>query len=182
MVVIRLARAGAKKRPFYHITVADRRAPRDGRFIEQIGFFNPIASGQAQRLRLDLERVDHWISVGAKPSSKVASIIKQYRIEQAAAEANAAEANAAEAEAEEASQEAVEEEPSPTTAEIASDEVEDSAETEPSAEADAESETKAEVDESTNSEAADEAEEPSAETAAETEVEDAPDKEESKAE
>ena len=177
MVVIRLARAGAKKRPFYHITVADRRAPRDGRFIEQIGFFNPIASGQAQRLRLDLERVDHWISVGAKPSSKVASIIKQYRIEQAAAEANAAEA-----EAEEASQDAVEEEPSPTTAEVASDEVEDSAETEPSAVADAESETKAEVDESTNSEAADEAEEPSAETAAETEVEDAPDKDESKAE
>ena len=177
MVVIRLARAGAKKRPFYHITVADRRAPRDGRFIEQIGFFNPIASGQAQRLRLDLERVDHWISVGAKPSSKVASIIKQYRIEQAAAEANAAEA-----EAEKASQEAVEEEPSPTTAEVASDEVEDSAETEPSAEADAESETEAEVDESTNSEAVDEAEQPGAETASETEVADAPDKDEPKAE
>ena len=82
MVVIRLARTGAKKRPFYHIAVADKRAPRDGRFIERIGFYDPIAAGKAERVRLDLERVDHWIGVGAQPTQKVASIIKQSRKEQ----------------------------------------------------------------------------------------------------
>lgn len=82
MVVIRLARTGTKKRPFYHIAVADKRAPRDGRFIEHIGFYNPIAAGQAERVRLDLERADYWIGVGAQPTQKVASIIKNVREEQ----------------------------------------------------------------------------------------------------
>ena len=59
MVTIRLSRGGAKKRPFYQIVVADSRSPRDGRFIERVGFFNPIAQGNAERLRVDLERVNH---------------------------------------------------------------------------------------------------------------------------
>lgn len=77
MVVIRLARGGAKKRPFYHIVVADRRSPRDGRYIERIGYFNPIAQGQAKELELDLARVEHWIKQGAQPSERVESLIKQ---------------------------------------------------------------------------------------------------------
>jgi len=76
-----MARGGSKKRPFYAIVVADqRRAPR-GRFIERIGFFNPIASGQAEELRLDLARVDHWVEQGAKPSDSVATLIKRARKE-----------------------------------------------------------------------------------------------------
>lgn len=77
MVVIRLARGGAKKRPFYHITVADRRHPRDGRYIERVGFFNPGARGQEQRLRVDSERVDYWVGKGAKPSDRVAALLKE---------------------------------------------------------------------------------------------------------
>ena len=65
MVTIRLSRGGAKKRPFYQIVVADSRSPRDGRFIERVGFFNPIAQGNAERLRVDLERVNHWVAQGA---------------------------------------------------------------------------------------------------------------------
>ncbi|TCV99295.1 30S ribosomal protein S16 [Biostraticola tofi] len=76
MVTIRLARGGAKKRPFYQIVVTDSRNARDGRFIERIGFFNPIASGQAEGLRLDLDRVDHWVSLGATVSERVSSLIK----------------------------------------------------------------------------------------------------------
>ena len=83
MVTIRLARHGAKKSPFYHITVADRTASRDGRFIERIGFFNPVAKGQAETLRLDLERADYWLSVGAKPSEIVSQLIKKARRAQA---------------------------------------------------------------------------------------------------
>ena len=79
MVTIRLARHGAKKNPFYHITVADRRAKRDGRFIERVGFFNPLARGQDETLRVDLERVDHWLAEGAKPSDRVRQLIKQAR-------------------------------------------------------------------------------------------------------
>ncbi len=79
MVVIRLSRHGAKKRPFYQIVVADKRMPRDGRYIEKIGFFNPVASGQAERLRFDLERADHWIAQGAQPSDRVKSLIKEAR-------------------------------------------------------------------------------------------------------
>ena len=79
LVIIRLARHGAKKAPFYHITVADRSASRDGRFIERLGFFNPLARGSAEGLRVDLDRVDHWLSVGAQPSERVAKLIKQAR-------------------------------------------------------------------------------------------------------
>lgn len=76
MVTIRLARTGAKKRPFYHIVVADSRKPRDGRYIERLGFFNPVAVGNEERLRLDRDRVDHWISQGAQPSDRVARLVK----------------------------------------------------------------------------------------------------------
>ena len=94
MVTIRLARHGSKKNPFYHITVADRAAKRDGRFVERVGFYNPIAKGQAEQLRVDLDRVDHWLSVGAKPSEMVGKLIKQARLAQAEAPAAAATAEA----------------------------------------------------------------------------------------
>ncbi len=77
MVTIRLARGGAKKRPFYHIVVTDNRNKRDGRYIERIGFFNPIARGGEEKLRVDRERADYWIGKGAKPSDRVASLLKQ---------------------------------------------------------------------------------------------------------
>ena len=77
MVTIRLARGGAKKRPFYHIVVTDSRNRRDGRYIERVGFFNPIARGQAESLSINSERVEYWISQGAKPSERVAKLIKQ---------------------------------------------------------------------------------------------------------
>ena len=77
MVVIRLARHGAKKRPFYHITVADQRESRDGRFIERIGFFNPVAKGQSESLRLDQERAQYWLDKGAQPSGRVAQLLKE---------------------------------------------------------------------------------------------------------
>jgi len=79
MVKIRLARAGAKKRPFYHIVVADSRNKRDGRRIERIGFFNPVAKGQEERLRIDLERVDYWTGVGAQLSERVQDLVSQAR-------------------------------------------------------------------------------------------------------
>ena len=79
MVKIRLSRGGAKKRPFYHIVVADSRNKRDGRRIERIGFFNPMAKGQEERLRLDLERVDYWTGVGAQLSERVANLVTQAR-------------------------------------------------------------------------------------------------------
>ena len=65
MLTIRLARSGAKKRPFFHVSVADSRMPRDGRFVERVGYYNPIASGQEVRLELDIERIDYWIGQGA---------------------------------------------------------------------------------------------------------------------
>ncbi|GHC24790.1 30S ribosomal protein S16 [Aidingimonas halophila] len=79
MVTIRLARAGAKKRPFYHLAVSDSRNPRDGRFIEHVGFFNPVARGQEERLRIDLDRIGHWQSHGAQVSDRVAELIKEAR-------------------------------------------------------------------------------------------------------
>ncbi|MFC1681462.1 30S ribosomal protein S16 [Pseudomonadota bacterium] len=76
MVRIRLARGGAKKRPFYSIIVADqRRAPR-GRFIERVGFYNPRAVGGEEKLRLDRERIEYWVSQGAQPSSRVSQLLK----------------------------------------------------------------------------------------------------------
>ena len=77
MVTIRLSRGGAKKRPFYQIVVADSRSPRDGRFIERVGFFNPIAQGKAERVRIDLDRVNHWVSQGASLSDRVATLVKE---------------------------------------------------------------------------------------------------------
>ncbi|WP_170870483.1 30S ribosomal protein S16 [Pantoea sp. 1.19] len=77
MVTIRLARHGAKKRPFYQVVVTDSRNARNGRFIERVGFFNPIASGQAEGLRLDLDRIEHWVGQGATLSDRVNALIKQ---------------------------------------------------------------------------------------------------------
>lgn len=79
MVTIRLARGGAKKRPFYSIVVADSRNARDGRFIERVGFFNPLARGQEEALRLDLDRVEHWVANGAATTDRVAKLIKDAR-------------------------------------------------------------------------------------------------------
>ena len=77
MVVIRLTRGGAKKRPFYHIVVTDSRKRRDGSYIERLGYFNPIAAGQDVRLRLDAQRAQYWVNRGAKPSERVASLLKE---------------------------------------------------------------------------------------------------------
>ncbi|OEY66886.1 30S ribosomal protein S16 [Marinobacter sp. X15-166B] len=77
MVTIRLARGGSKKRPFYHLTVTDSRKSRDGSFIERVGFFNPIARGQEERLRIDQERVNYWVSQGAQTSERVAQLLKK---------------------------------------------------------------------------------------------------------
>ena len=80
MVTIRLARGGAKKRPFYHLTVTNSRSPRDGRYIERIGFFNPVARGNQERLRVDLDRVDHWVGQGAQLSERVASLVAEAKV------------------------------------------------------------------------------------------------------
>ena len=77
MVIIRLARSGAKKNPYYFITVADERRPRDGKFIERLGFFNPSASGQEERLRLDLDKLSEWVSKGAQVSDRVQTLVKE---------------------------------------------------------------------------------------------------------
>jgi small subunit ribosomal protein S16 len=77
MVTIRLARGGANKQPFFRIVVADRRRAANGRFIEHIGFFNPRAVLNEERLRVDAERVQYWLSRGAKPSERVSSLLKQ---------------------------------------------------------------------------------------------------------
>ena len=76
MVVIRLARTGSKKNPFYHIVIADKRKPRDGRFIERLGYYNPMARGQDVRLQIEKERVDYWLGQGAKASERVTHLIK----------------------------------------------------------------------------------------------------------
>ena len=77
MVVIRLARGGAKKRPFYNIVVADSRERRDGRFIERVGFYNPMAAGGEQPLRVAMDRMTHWVGVGAQPSPTVKRLFEQ---------------------------------------------------------------------------------------------------------
>ena len=79
MVTIRLSRGGAKKKPFYHVTVADSHYSRDGRFVERVGFFNPIARGAEERMRLDIERFDYWVRQGAQPSDRVAKLVKDYK-------------------------------------------------------------------------------------------------------
>jgi small subunit ribosomal protein S16 len=75
MVTIRMSRSGAKKHPYYNVVVADSRNKRDGRCIERVGFFNPSAKGQEETLRLDLERITHWINLGAQTSERVASLV-----------------------------------------------------------------------------------------------------------
>ena len=85
MVKIRLTRGGAKKRPFYHIIVTDSRSARDGRNIERVGFYNPVASGNDKRVELNVERIQHWIGHGAQMTDKVADLYKQAQKAQAAA-------------------------------------------------------------------------------------------------
>lgn len=85
MVKIRLTRGGAKKRPFYHIIVTDQRAARDGRNIERVGYFNPIASGNEKRVELDTERVKHWLGQGAQMTDKVRNLYKEAAKVQASA-------------------------------------------------------------------------------------------------
>jgi len=77
MVVIRLSRGGSSKNAFYHIVVADRRKPRDGRFIEHVGYYNPMARGQDVRLKVEAERIQYWISKGAKATERVMHLITE---------------------------------------------------------------------------------------------------------
>lgn len=77
MVTIRLSRTGAKKRPFYHIVVTNSRSSRDGRFIERVGYFNPVATGGESRLQVNAERVNHWLKQGAQASDRVGQLIKE---------------------------------------------------------------------------------------------------------
>jgi small subunit ribosomal protein S16 len=85
MVTIRLTRRGAKKTPFYHIVVTDSRMRQGGMTLEQLGFFNPIPTGKQRRLELKLDRVDYWVGKGAKPSERVAELVKNHRKQQAVA-------------------------------------------------------------------------------------------------
>ncbi len=84
MVTIRLSRGGSKKRPFYSVLVADQRRSLQGRFIERIGFFNPVATGKEQPLKLDTARMEHWLAQGAQPSERVAGLYKQVKKQQQA--------------------------------------------------------------------------------------------------
>ena len=79
MVTIRLSRAGAKKRPFYHIVVTDSRSRRDGRYLERLGYFNPIATGGESKLIIDAARADYWLQQGAQPSARVASLMQELK-------------------------------------------------------------------------------------------------------
>ena len=85
MVKIRLSRGGAKGRPFYHVVVTDQRNKRDGRSIENVGFYNPVASGKDKRLELNVERVNQWVGKGAQLTDKVAALLKEAGKQQAAA-------------------------------------------------------------------------------------------------
>lgn len=78
MVVIRLSRGGSKKRPFYHLVAADKRCPRDGKYLERLGYFNPFAEGKAIRLKVSMDRVNYWKSVGAQLSARVNSLVKEW--------------------------------------------------------------------------------------------------------
>jgi small subunit ribosomal protein S16 len=153
MVKIRLARSGAKKNPYYFITVADERKPRDGSFIERLGFFNPSAKGQEERLRVDNEKIDLWLSKGAQLSSRVKALVAESKLTpeevQAKVDAKKAKADAkkaaiaeklaqeeADAAVEEAAEEAAEEAPAEEAAEEAP--AEEAAEEAPAEEAPAE--------------------------------------------
>lgn len=78
MVVIRLSRAGAKKRPFYHLVVTDSRNRRDGSYIERLGYFNPVARGQEVKLHIEIEKLNHWQKVGAQLSDRVSALVKEF--------------------------------------------------------------------------------------------------------
>ncbi len=93
MVTIRLSRGGSKKRPFYSILVADRRRSTRGRFIERVGFYDPIATGQAEKMRIDTARIAHWVDHGAQPSERVAHLLKH--AQRAAAKPDSAQPSAA---------------------------------------------------------------------------------------
>jgi small subunit ribosomal protein S16 len=80
MVVIRLSRGGSKHRPFYNVVIQDSRMARDGRFIERIGFYNPVANEKQERVRLDADRLNHWISKGAQMSDTVAKLVKNQKV------------------------------------------------------------------------------------------------------
>ena len=84
MVKIRLTRGGAKKRPFYHIVVTDQRNKRDGRSIERVGFYNPVATGNEKRVELNVDRVNHWVSHGAQLTDKVRVLVKEASAQAAA--------------------------------------------------------------------------------------------------
>ena len=120
MVIIRLARSGSKKNPYYFITVADERRPRDGSFIERLGFFNPSAKGQEERLRIDLNKIEEWKSKGAQVSDRVGALVKEAnltpeefaaKVEAKKAKANAKKAALAEKLAKEAEEQAASEAP-----------------------------------------------------------------------
>ena len=134
MVRIRLARAGAKKRPFYHLVAADSRNPRDGRFIERLGFFNPIAVGGEVRLRINTARVDHWLGHGAHMSERAAKLVREARLAPPPEPSAAATAEPEDAAGGEPVPEVAGGEPTPEPAEEAAPEAAES-------EADAESET-----------------------------------------
>ena len=85
MVVIRLARGGSKKRPFFNIVAADSRNPRDGRFLERVGFYNPVASGNAESLRVAFDRLEYWTSNGAQVSETVTRLLRQAKAKAVAA-------------------------------------------------------------------------------------------------
>ncbi|MDE1997361.1 MAG: 30S ribosomal protein S16 [Burkholderiales bacterium] len=85
MVVIRLARGGSKKRPFFNIVAADSRVRRDGRFLERVGFYNPMASGKAEGLRVAFDRIDYWVNNGAQVSDTVLRLVRQAKAQTPAA-------------------------------------------------------------------------------------------------
>jgi small subunit ribosomal protein S16 len=85
MVTIRLTRRGAKKQPFYHVVVTDSRQRQGGMALEQVGYFNPIPAGKARSLELNIERIEYWLSKGAKPSDRVADLVKRHKKQAVAA-------------------------------------------------------------------------------------------------
>jgi small subunit ribosomal protein S16 len=87
MVTIRLTRRGAKNQPFYHVVVTDSRRRQGGASLELVGYFNPVARGKSERLKLDLDRIDHWLKVGAQQSDRVRELVAGYRKQAAAAPA-----------------------------------------------------------------------------------------------
>ncbi len=115
MVVIRLARSGTKKNPFFHIVATDRRNPRDGRFIERLGYYHPLARGQSSRLVMEISRIQHWVKQGAEPSSRVSSLMKEYEHSQPNAQVSESTAPSSEIKTSSESQNSVHVEPDSST-------------------------------------------------------------------